>query len=264
MRALLTVSAIVSTLLLSSFASPASAEVQGREVEYKAGDTVLLGYLAWNDSFKGKRPGVLVIHEWWGHNWHARNQALRLAKDGYVALALDMFGKGKLAHHPKDAQGFVAETTKDPAIAVARFDAAADLLRQQPQVNPDKIGAIGYCFGGAVALNMARAGKNLQAVATFHGALSTMNPAQPGAVKPRILVLTGADDGFVPPDQVEKFKAEMKAAGAKAEVIVYPGAKHSFTNPDADKYGIDQVKYNAAVDAKSWAAMLKMFRTALK
>jgi dienelactone hydrolase len=249
--------------LLLVCAGNAFAAVRTKEVEYQQDGTTLQGYLAWNDSYKGKRPGVLVVHEWWGHNAHARRQAERLAAAGYVAFALDMYGKGKVTTHPKDAQAFAAEATKDPAVTAARFNAAREQLIKDPRVDASRIGAIGYCFGGGVVLGMARSGADLKAVATFHGMLATDHPAEPGMVKPRILVMTGAADPFVPPAQVAAFEKEMKAAGARFEVIRYPGAKHAFTNPDAGKYGMKELEYNAAADRKSWAAMLKMFKESL-
>lgn len=256
--------ASVFAAIVLALATAASAEVKTREVEYTQGETTLQGYVAWNDAAKGKRPGVLVVHEWWGHNQHTRRQAERLAEAGYVAFALDMFGKGKVTTHPADAQAFTAEATKDPAVVAARFDAALAQLKQDPHVDPERIGAIGYCFGGAVVLGMARAGADLDAVATFHGALANQNPAEKGKVGARILVMTGTADPFVPEEQVAALEAEMKAAGARCEVIRYPGVKHSFTNPDAATYGMDALAYNADADRKSWAAMLKMFKKALK
>src|SRR5207302_1642024 len=181
---------------------------------YRQGDIVLQGFVAWDDAARGRRPGVLVVHEWWGHNEHARNQARRLAEAGYVGFALDMYGKGKVTSHPQEAQAFVSEATKDPAVLAARF----------------------------------------------HGALATTSPAQPGKVKARILVLTGGADPFVPPEQVEAFKREMQAAGARFEVVTYPGAKHGFTNPEAAKYGMPQLAFDATADRESWAAMLKLFQ----
>ncbi len=246
-------------VVLLTFASAASAEVQTREVEYKQGDTVLVGLIAWDGAAKGKRPGVLVVHEWWGHNEHARNQARRLAEAGYVGFALDMYGKGKVTTHPKDAEAFMTEATKDPAVIAARFNAALEQLKQDPHVAPAKIAAIGYCFGGSVVLGRARAGADLDAVVSFHGALATKSPAEKGKVKARVLVLTGAADPMVPPEQVEAFNKEMNAAGAKFQVVSYPGAKHGFTNPDADKAGMDALAYNAEADKKSWAAMLELF-----
>ena len=240
--------------------SAGSATVKTREIEYRQGDTVLQGFIAWDDAARGKRPGVLVVHEWWGHNEHARNQARRLAEAGYVGFALDMYGKGKVTTHPQDAQAFVSEVTKDPAVLAARFNAALEQLKRDPHVDTTRIAAIGYCFGGAVVLDMARAGTPLAAVVTFHGALATKTPAQPGKIKARILVLAGGADPFVPPEQIEGFKREMQAAGARFEVIVYPGAKHGFTNPNAGQYGMPQLAYDAQADRESWAAMLKLFK----
>jgi len=249
----------LAALLLLVPAPPAAAAVQTREVTYKQGDTELSGFFAWNDQAQGKRPGVIVVHEWWGHNQHARNQAIRLAEAGYVGFALDMYGKGKLATHPSDAQAFATEAMKDPQLMKARFLAALDVLKKDPHVDPSKIAAIGYCFGGGVALAMARQGVDLAAITTFHGALATQQPAAPGAVKPRLLILTGADDPMVGAEQVAAFKKEMDAAGAKYEVVSEPHAKHGFTNPDADKVGMAGLGYNAEADKDSWDRAMKFF-----
>ena len=233
-----------------ALAGTAEAKIRTQEIAYQQGDTVLQGFLAWNDAAQGRRPGVLVVHEWWGNNRHARNQARRLAEAGYVGFALDMYGKGKVTTHPEDATKFVAEATKDAARMRARFDAARTLLARRPEVDPKRIAAIGYCFGGAVALQMAREGEPLAAVATFHAALRPPEvPARKGKVRAPILVQTGGADPMVPPEAVAAFEKEMKAAGARLQVITYPGAKHSFTNPDAD--------------ARSWKALLAFFRKTL-
>src|SRR2546421_10125826 len=163
--------------------SAGSATVKTREIEYRQGDTVLQGFIAWDDAARGKRPGVLVVHEWWGHNEHARNQARRLAEAGYVGFALDMYGKGKVTTHPQDAQAFVSEATKDPAVLAARFNAALEQLKRDPHVDTTRIAAIGDCFGGAGGLGKARAGAELPPVVTFHGALATTSPPQAGKVK---------------------------------------------------------------------------------
>lgn len=233
-------------------------DIQTREIEYRFGDTALQGFIAWDDAIQGKRPGVLVVHEWWGHNQHARNQARRLAEAGYVGFALDMYGKGKLATHPEDAQAMATEATQDPSVAMGRFNAALERLKQDPHVDPQQIAAIGYCFGGAVVLTMARAGADLDAVASFHGAMPTSPPVDSGTVKARLLVLAGAADPLVPPEQVATFEDEMEAAGARIEVISYPGAMHSFTNPEADARGMDGLAYDAEADRRSWAALLQM------
>ncbi|HKU38580.1 MAG TPA: dienelactone hydrolase family protein [Polyangiales bacterium] len=248
---------MVCAAMLACWSIPrsAQAEIKTAELDYKQGATVLQGFVAWDDAVKGKRPGVLVVHEWWGHNEHAREQARRLAKAGYVGFALDMYGKGKVAAHPNDAKTFMTEATADFKVEKARFDAALAQLKKRPEVNPKQIAAIGYCFGGAVVLDMVRVGEPLTAVATFHGALATKQPAKKG-IKPRILVMTGADDPMVPKEQVDAFKSEMTAAGARYEVIEYPGAKHAFTNPEADKHGMPGIAYNAKADQESWASLL--------
>src|SRR5437773_2611343 len=159
--------AMTTVLLTLSAGSP---NVKTREIEYRQGDTVLQGFIAWDDAAPGKRPGVLVVHEWWGHNDHARNQARRLAEAGYVGFALDMYGKGKVTTHPQDAQAFVAEVTKDPAVLAARFNAALEQLKRDPHVDTTRIATIGYCFGGAVVLGDAEAVQ--RGVLSDHGAFS--------------------------------------------------------------------------------------------
>ncbi len=242
-------------------ASGQSVMVRTREVEYKQGTTPLQGFFAWNDAVKERRPGVLVVHEWWGLNQHARNQAKRLAEAGYVSFALDMFGKGKVTTHPDQAEAFVAEATKDPATTMARFNAGLEQLKQDPHVDPKRVGAIGYCFGGAVVLSAARSGADLDAVATFHGAMPQPAPVKKGAVKAKGLILAGGSDPMVPQDAIARFVNEMKSAGTDVRVVTYPGAKHSFTNPDADKSGVPGLQYNAQADKESWAEMLKFFRS---
>jgi len=240
----------------------AQAAIQGKEVTYRSGDTELKGFIAYDDAIEEPRPGVLVVHEWWGHNDYARKRARMLAELGYTALAVDMYGDGKQAKHPEEAGKFAGEVRKNLPLEKARFDAALELLKKQPTVDPDRIGAIGYCFGGGVVLEMARAGVPLDGVVSFHGALDTENPAQRGVVKAKLLVLTGADDPFVPAEQVARFKAEMDAAGVNYRVVSYPGAKHAFTNPDADSYGKQfglPLEYNAVADRESWQAMQDFF-----
>ena len=250
-------------LLSLAVATPAVAAIETRVVDYTAGDTALQGFLAWNDATPGKRPGVLVVHEWWGHNEHARKQAERLADAGYVAFALDMYGKGKVTTHPADAKQLVAEATADAARVRARFDAALAVLRADPHVDPEKIAVVGYCFGGKVALDMARAGADVDAVIAIHAALAPSVQAAPGQVKARILVLTGGADPMVPAEQVRAFEAEMKAAGADARVITYPAAKHGFTNPDADKAGVPSLGYDPAADRASFQEMVSFLRATL-
>jgi dienelactone hydrolase len=258
-KILLGLSAIAAVLLFAG-AALAATKVEGKTVEYTTQGVVMKGYLAYTESIKGKQPGVLVVHEWWGLNDYARKRARMLAELGYTALAVDMYGEGKQATHPDDAGRFASEVMKNFDAGKARFTAAMDFLKKQPTVDPNRIAAIGYCFGGGVVLNMARQGVDLMGVASFHGSLTAVKPAQPGMVKAKILVLTGADDKFVPPAQVEAFEKEMKAAGADFQVISYPGTVHSFTNPEATELGKKfnlPLAYNAEADKKSWHEMQK-------
>jgi len=251
----------VSALLLLLAGLSAQAAVIGQEVSYQAGDTVMKGYLAWDDAVQGKRPGILVVHEWWGHNAYVRRRAEMLAALGYTALAVDMYGDGKTAAHPEDAGKFSGAVRKDLPLMKARFEAARRFLDEQPTVDPDRTAAIGYCFGGSVVLEMARTGEDLDGVVSFHGSLGGLGPVT-GEIKARVLVANGADDPFVTAEQIEMFKQDMDAAGANYSFINYPGAKHSFTNPDADKYGEQfglPLAYNAAADEASWQAMQDFF-----
>jgi dienelactone hydrolase len=252
----------VAAMLVTVAASTASGAVKTREVDYKQAGTgtPLKGMIAWDDAKTGKRPGVLVVHEWWGLNEHARNAARKLAEAGYVGFALDLYGNGKSTEHQHDAEGMMNQAMGDPAAIKARFDAALDQLKQDPHVDTTKLAAIGYCMGGAVVLNMARAGEDLKAVVSFHGILQTQAPAEKGKVKARVLALAGDSDSFVPMEQVEAFKKEMAAADVKSDVVVYKNTKHGFTNPDAAKYGMPQLAYNATAAKESWDAMLKLFK----
>lgn len=240
-----------------------SAAVHTEEVTYSAGGTNMKGYLAYDDAVKAKRPGVLVVHEWWGLNDYARSRARMLAESGYVALALDMYGEGKQTTHADEAMKFYTEVMSNMDALKARFDAALDVLKKNPRVNPDRIAAIGYCFGGTVVLNMAAVGEDLDGVASFHGGLSIKTPPQPGTVKAKIRVYTGEADPFVPPTDVAAFKKMMDGAKADYKVTSYPGAKHSFTNKDADTLGKAEkmpLEYNADADQKSWADLLQFFK----
>ncbi len=249
---------IIALLLLCFWSVPAMGEVTGKEVLYNAGDLTFKGYMAFDDSLTGKRPGILVVHEWWGHNDYARKRARMLAELGYTALAVDMYGDGKQAEHPSEAGQFAAEVRQNMPVATERFLAALQVLKDHPTVNPEQIAAIGYCFGGGLVLQMARQGMDLDAVVSFHGSLATDTPAQPGVVKARILVCDGANDKMVTPQQIQAFHLEMKGADVDYKFVSYPGAMHSFTNPDADayaeKFGIP-VAYNAEADKRSWQDM---------
>jgi len=237
------------------------------EVDYDSDGTTLKGFIAYDGNKEGKRPGVLIVHEWWGHNDYARKRARMIAELGYTALAVDMYGDGKQADHPDDAGKFAMELFNNIDLAEARFEAGLNLLKMQPTTDPDRIAAIGYCFGGGVVLHMARFGMELDAVVSFHGSLQTEHPAQPEKVKARLLVCNGEDDPLTTPEQIEAFKNEMSEAGVEYKFINYPGAVHSFTNPIADSVGNKfnmPLAYNKEADQKSWAEMKALFSEVFK
>jgi len=261
-RLLVSVLGLLSLFCMVSVAG-AEAKIVGKTVQYSARGVVMDGYLAYDENMRGKAPGVLVVHEWWGLNDYARRRARMIAELGYTALAVDMYGGDKVAAHPDDAGKFASELMKNFDVAKARFMAGMDLLKQQPTVDPTRIAAMGYCFGGGMVLNMARQGVDLKGVASFHGSLAPVQPAQPGSVKAKILVLHGAADKFITVEQIEGFKQEMKSAGADLRFISYPGALHSFTAPEADelakKFNMP-IGYNAEADQKSWDELKKFLK----
>ena len=234
------------------------------EINYSLDGVNFSGYLAY-DKTAGKRPGVLVVHEWWGHNDYARQRATMLAEEGFTALALDMYGDKKLASHPKDAKGFMMEALSNLDQAEARFEKAMSVLQSSAYTNSDDIAAIGYCFGGAVVLHMARAGKPLSGVISYHGSLGSMlaENIEP-AIQAKIKVFTGAADPMVPVEQVSAFSQEMFNAGADFSVQVYPNAKHSFTNPGSTAVGKEfklPLAYDKGADEDSWRQSLSFLKS---
>lgn len=238
-----------------------AANVATQELGYQVDGQTFTGFLAY-DQNRQQSPGVLIVHEWWGHDDYVRKRAEQLAALGYVALALDMYG-GKHAAHPDEAGKMAGEVTANFEAAKERFMAALQVLKDHPAVNPEQLAAIGYCFGGNIVLNMARAGVDLDGVVSFHGTLNAIaGPAQQGRVKAGVLVLNGADDPMVPPEQVQAFMEEMDRAGVDYEFINYPGATHAFTNPEADNYAKQfnlPLAYNADADQQSWQKMRDFF-----
>ena len=255
--------AFVTLLALYAIMPLAHAVVVGEEITYMSGDTQMKGYIARDDAVTGKRPGILVVHEWWGHNDYARKRANMLAEQGYTALAVDMYGDGKTASHPGDAGKFATAVRKNMDVAAARFTAALETLASNETVNPEQISAIGYCFGGGIVLAMARRGADLDLVASFHGSVATDKPVEKGQVKSRIAVFNGAADPMVTTAQIEAFKTEMDNAEVDYLLVNYPGVLHAFTNPGADayaeKFGIP-LKYDAAADADSWNQLSELLR----
>ncbi|VAW96657.1 Dienelactone hydrolase family protein [hydrothermal vent metagenome] len=243
------------------------AKVITKVIPYSINDVEMTGYYAYDDAIKGKRPGVLVVHEWWGHNDYARKRVRMLAKLGYSAFALDMYGTGKVAKHPDSAKKFMSEVLANMGSARLRYKKALAVLKAQPVTDAGRIAAIGYCFGGGVVLDMARQGLPLKGVVSFHGSIGTKTPAVKDKVKASVLVLNGADDPFVTKEQISALKQEMKNAGVQFEFINYKGVKHSFTNPASDAFGKKfnmPLQYSAEADKKSWAKMQAFFKQIFK
>lgn len=234
-----------------------------KDVTYSSNGTTLKGYLAYDENVKGQRPGVIVVHEWWGNNDYAKMRARKLAELGYTALAIDMYGDGKTVDNPTDAGALAGGIMQNTEEAAARFNAAIKLLKEQEQTNPGKVAAIGYCFGGGVVLHMAVGGADLNGVVSFHGSLPTDSIPDPSVVKAKMLVCNGEADGFIPKEQITAFEKSMNDAGLKYEFINYPDGLHAFTNPAADSVGKKfnlPIAYNKAADEKSWEDMKKFFK----
>lgn len=236
--------------------------IMTNRIEYQVGDVGHQGYLAYDNEISATRPGVLIVHEWWGLNDYLVRRAHMLAELGFVALAIDMYGGGRVAETPDEAASLMNGVLNDMENGTAALKAGYQLLQNQIGVDAERIAAIGYCFGGAMALHMARIGLPLSAVASFHGSLGSFYSAEPGSIKPAILVCHGAADTMVSMDDLENLKQEMAQAEADCEVLLLADAKHGFSNPQADinaeKYAID-LGYQAQADAKSWAAMQALF-----
>ena len=246
-------------LLVSLIVAGQAGYAEIIETEVTLPDGLGKGIMYLNDDQKDPGPGVIVVHEWWGLNNYARNRAHMLAEAGYTALAVDMYGTGEVATHPKDAKSFMETALADPETMNARFQAARTMMLKQQQVAPGRLFAIGYCFGGAVVLEQARRGTDLAGVASFHGSLGTETPAKAGDIKARVLVATGQADPMVPAEQVSGFVSEMTTAGADFQLLSFPGVKHSFTNPGADAAGkrFDMpLAYSAHADQVSWKALV--------
>ncbi len=241
--------------------------VVGREVNYMADGITLKGYVAYNDTIKEKRPGVLVVHEWWGNNDYSKKRATMLAELGYVALAVDMYGNGQVADNPGDAGKLAGETMKNMPGMKARFAAALDLLKKTNGVDASRIAAIGYCYGGGVVLNMVSSEADLIGVVSFHAGLGSVLPAEKGKVKAKILVCNGAADKFNSEETIKNFKAGLDSAKAEYRFVNYPDALHAFTNPAATEIGKKYnmpIAYNENADKKSWADMKEFFEMIFK
>tara|TARA_B100001123_G_scaffold418094_2_gene521631 strand:+ start:12859 stop:13647 length:789 start_codon:yes stop_codon:yes gene_type:complete len=240
--------------------SPVSAEVVSEVVHFTHGETFVEGVVAWDDSVTAPRPGVIIIHGGWGYSENVRAQAERLAESGYVGYAVDMYGMGPVETHLADDRGARSLLNDNPLLRGVRFNLAVERLKRHPRVDAGRISAIGYCWGGQVILEMVRAGSLFDAVVTFAGILSTANPAPPGFVSPRLLVLHGDSDPYAPLEQVELFREEMTNANADFEIVIYPDVEHAFTQPYAKDAGMEGISYDPEADVASWNAMLELFK----
>lgn len=248
---------ILCMILLASIS--VQAEIRTRVVEYKEGETVLEGYMAYDDAAQGKRPAVLIVHQWKGLGDYEKKRAEMLAKLGYTVLAADIYGKGVRATNPKDAAGLAGKYKKDRALLRARVNAGFDFLKQQPQSDATRMAAMGYCFGGTTALELARSGADVKGIVSFHGGLNTPTPEDAKNIKGKVLALHGADDPNVPPAEVNAFEEEMRKAGVDWQLVAYGGAVHSFTDWNAGNDNSKGAAYNEKADKRSWQAMQDFF-----
>jgi len=250
---------LVLLMVFIGLTSSAWSAVKTQTVEYKQGDVVLEGYLAYDDALTGKRPGILVVHEWKGLNGYAKRRADMLAQLGYVAFAADIYGKGIRPQTIPEAADISGKFKADRALLRARVNAGLDVLKAQPNVDPSQLAAIGYCFGGTSVLELGRSGADVKGIVSFHGGLSSPTPLDARNIKAKILALHGAVDPFVKADEVAAFEKEMQDAHVNYRLIKYPGAMHGFTNPD--NKGIPSgALYNNAADKASWIEMQKFFK----
>ncbi len=237
-----------------------SAKIVTRTVEYGQDGTVMRGFLAYDDAFTGKRPGVLVVHEWWGLNDFARDRALKLAGLGYVALAADMYGGGATTRDRDEAGKLAGALLGNPDLLRARARAALQVLAADPRVDPKRLAAIGFCFGGTTVLELAYSGADLAGVASFHGGLPKARPDDLKRIKAAVLVLHGADDPHVSPADIAAFEQAMRQAGADWQMVFFGGAVHGFTNPAAGNNQAAGVAYEARAARRSWRCLQEFFR----
>lgn len=253
--------ALLTCFLLATLATAARADLESEVIAYADGETALEGYIAYDNAIQGPRPGILVVHDWRGHGEFQREKARELAKMGYVAFALDMYGQGTWGETPQEAGALAGPFKKDRALMRRRARVGLEMLRKHPLCDTDRVGAIGFCFGGTVVLELARDRAPVDVVVTFHGGLDTPDPESTTAIDAKVLVCHGGDDPYVPPEQVATFWKEMRDAGAVYEIVIISGAVHSFTEPGAGDDPSTGVAYDARATRISWDAMRRLFET---
>lgn len=250
----------------NDFVTGSSTSITAKEVTYTSGDKQMKGYLALPTG-EGPFPGVLVVHEWWGQTEYPRERARKLALNGYAAFAVDMYGDGKVVEHPKDAKAFSKKVMDDMDKAEESFRVALATLKAEEKVDGNNIAAMGYCFGGAIVLEMARRGVKMNMVASYHGDLTPLVKGDIPKMKTRMLIFNGAADSFVSKEALNTARKKLKAAGVRYKLISYKGAKHGFTNPEATATGKKHklpLAYNERADTKSWEETMRAFKIVFK
>jgi dienelactone hydrolase len=241
-------------------ATNVQAKLHTETVEYKEGDTVLEGYLAYDDAMKGMRPGVIIVHEWTGLGPYVKKRANELAELGYIAFAADIYGKGVRPKDHEEAARVSGIYFKDRSLMRARAKAGLQVLKNHELTDSSRIAAMGYCFGGATVLELARSGADIAGVVSFHGAIATPNPEDARNIKAKVLVFHGAEDPFMPQEAVLAFQNEMRKAGADWQMVILGGAVHSFTVPEAGNDPSKGIAYNEKADKRSWEIMKLFFK----
>jgi dienelactone hydrolase len=255
---------LILTVLLLACAGTARAGIHTQTVEYKQGDTTLEGFVAYDDSIPGKRPGVLIVHQWLGLTDYEKHRAEMLAQLGYVAFCVDIYGKGVRPQNTQEAGVQAGKYKSDRQLLRARVNAGLDALRRQPLADPKRVAAIGYCFGGTTVLELARSGADISGVVSFHGGLDSPAPADGRNIRGKVLVCHGADDPFEKPADLAAFENELRDAKVDWELIQYGGAVHSFTQPNAGNDNSRGAAYNEKADKRSWEAMKQFFAEIFK
>jgi dienelactone hydrolase len=250
---------LTAVLVTALLCATAEAKVVTKTISYQHDGKTMQGYLAYDDAKAGARPGVLVIHEWWGLNDYAKSRTRQLAEMGYVAFAADMFGDGQVTRDPKQAQAWSTAASQAGLLAT-RSKAGLEVLKKQPQVDPGRVAAIGFCFGGTTVLQLAYSGEDLRGVVTFHGGLVVPDDAQAKRIKAPLLVLHGAEDTFIKPEDIAGLQKALDAAKADWYMVTYAQAVHAFTNPDADSFKIPGIGYNEKAATRSWDEMQRFFK----
>jgi dienelactone hydrolase len=249
---------LIFAFLVLACAMTTRAAIHTETIEYKQGDTTLEGFLAYDDSVAGKRPGVLIVHQWFGLTDYEKHRAEQLAALGYVAFCADIYGKDARPKNVQEAGAQAGKYKNDRALLRARVNAALDVLEKNELVDTGRVAAIGYCFGGTTVLELARSGATLNGVVSFHGGLDSPTPADGKNIKCKVLVLAGADDPFQKPDDLTAFESEMRDSKVDWQIVFYGGAVHAFTQPDPG-FSNPGAKYNEKADKRSWAAMKTFF-----